>query len=671
MWPAMLLAQDTARTLDTVVVTAAPLPSDRLRQPSATSVVDGDALRARNPLFSTEEALRGIPGVSVRDRQNAAQDLQLSIRGAGARSAFGMRGVRVIVDGIPATMPDGQSQLGHLDLGTLQRLEILRGPLAILQGNAAAGVIVATTERGREPTGFDADTGMDSLGQRRWGAGMSTAAGTWDLRAGIGRLWGDGMRAQSASEREHANLRSGFEHAALGRIDLIVNHVRQFAQDPQGLTRAELEQDPTLAAPAALAFDTRKYSRQDQAGFAWHKDLSASSAINVAVYTGSRDILQFQSIPVATQAAPGHGGAVIGFDRRYDGVDANWRHRGSNGWRASAGLTREHMREDRRGWENFVRDTRSTVLGVRGVLRRDERNLLRADGAYVQVQWPLAEAWSLDAGLRHSRIDVASRDRFLGNGDDGGSLRFVRSSPVAALHWHSRGPLALHLAWGRGFETPTLNELAYAPVGDGPNRALRPAVSSQWELAGRWVDGAQEWNWALFDVRSRDEIVVASSSGGRTTYRNAASGVRRGAELGWTLRGDRWDAALASTWLDARLQDAGSVTERLPGTARAWGSAELRYRLANDVAIGIGVDASTAIEAGAGVRAPGFAKWHLLASRAWTWRGRHVQGFARIDNVLDRRFAGSVIVAQAQGRYFEPAPGRSLVIGIEVATGER
>ncbi|RZA20071.1 MAG: TonB-dependent receptor [Lysobacteraceae bacterium] len=666
LMPRPLLAQDVPATLDAIVVRGAPLPSAPLRQPSAVSVVEAEAVRARAPSLSAEEVLRTIPGLAVRDRHNAAQDLQLSVRGAGARSAFGMRGMRIVVDGIPATMPDGQSQISHLDLGSLQHLEVLRGPLSVLQGNASAGVIVAETERGEAPATLRLAGSGDSTGQWRWGLGGSMAGERWDLRLGLARQAGDGFRQQSASTKSQGNLRFGWQDERLGRVDVVLNSLDQQALDPQGLTRSELDATPWKAASSALLFDTRKDTRQDQLGIAWRNDFSERNGAALALYGGSRAVTQFQSIPVATQAAAGHGGGVIGLDRDYGGLDAKWFHRSSSGVRAVVGIARERMQEHRRGWENFVQDAAGLRLGVRGRLRRDEDNRLRSTDAYAQLQWPLSPALSLDTGLRHSRIDIAVRDRFLANGDDSGDVQFRRSLPVAALHWHPATGRALHLAWGRGFETPTLNELAYRPTGDGPNRGLRPAVSSQWELGGSIAQGQRQWTAAWFDIRTRDEIVVDGSSDGRTTYRNAAHTVRRGLELGWTWRSTRWQADAAWTWLDASLRDGASGDARLPGTARGWGAMDLQYALRNGLRVGSGMDASRRIETGGNARAPGAVTWHLFGRRTWDVGRSRINAFVRVDNLFDRRYAGSVIVGQAQGRYFEPAPGRSVALGFEL-----
>ncbi|RZA15658.1 MAG: hypothetical protein EOP93_16600, partial [Lysobacteraceae bacterium] len=410
LMPLRALAQDAPRTLDALVVRGAPLPSAPSRQPSAASVVEAEALRARSPSLSAEEVLRGIPGLSVRDRHNAAQDLQLSVRGAGARSAFGMRGMRIVVDGIPATMPDGQSQISHLDLGSLQRLEVLRGPLSVLQGNASAGVIVAETERGEAPATWRIAGSGDSTGQWRSALGGSMAGERWDLRLGLARQGGDGFRQQSASAKTQGNVRLGWEDARLGRIDVILNSLDQRALDPQGLTRSELDATPWNAAPSALLFDTRKDTRQDQLGIAWRNDFSERNGAALALYGGRRAVTQFQSIPVAAQAPAGHGGGVIGLERDYDGLDAKWFHRSPAGVRAVLGVAREHLQEHRRGWENFVQDADGLRLGVRGRLRRDEDNRLRSTDAYAQLQWPLSQELSLDTGVRHSRIDIAVRD---------------------------------------------------------------------------------------------------------------------------------------------------------------------------------------------------------------------------------------------------------------------
>lgn len=664
--PSPLLAQETARTLDAIVVRGAPLPSAAMRQASAVGVVEGEYVREHAPSLSAEEVLRGMPGLWVRDRHNAAQDLQIAVRGAGARSAFGMRGVRIVVDGIPATMPDGQSQLSHLDLGTLQYLEVLRGPLSVLQGNASAGVILASTERGEAPPTIRLAGSGDSTGQWRWGLGGSMAGERWDLRVGAARQGGEGFRQQSAALKSQGNLRFGWDGERAGRVDIVINSLDQEALDPQGLTRGELDTSPWKAAPSALLFNTRKSTRQHQAGLAWQKTVSERNAAAVSFHGGNRAVLQFQSIPVETQRAPGHGGGVIGLDRGYGGLDAKWFHRSASGIRSVVGVAYQRMQEHRRGWENFVADASGTRLGIQGRLRRDEDNRLRGTDAYAQLQWPLGEVLSLDTGARHSRIDIAVRDRHPGNGDDSGSLRFHRTLPVAALHWHPAPGRAMHLAWGRGFETPTLNELAYSPDGDGPNRQLHPAVSSQWELGGSVAEGLQRWTAAVFDIRTRDEIVVDSSSGGRTTYRNAAHTLRRGLELGWTWRGMRWQSDVAATWLDARLQAGQASQQRLPGTARAWATVDLEYALPAGWSAGGGLDASTAIETGSSVRAPGAVLWNLFVRRAWNVGRTRINAFARIDNLFDRRHAASVIVAQAQGRYFEPAPGRSLAIGFEL-----
>ncbi|RZA13540.1 MAG: TonB-dependent receptor, partial [Lysobacteraceae bacterium] len=225
---------------------------------------------------------------------------------------------------------------------------------------------------------------------------------------------------------------------------------------------------------------------------------------------------------------------------------------------------------------------------------------------------------------------------------------------------------ALHLAWGRGFETPTLNELAYRASGDGPNRDLRPAISSQWELGGSIARGLHQLTAAWFDIRTRDELVVDGSSDGRTSYRNAAHTVRRGLELGWTWRSARWQADAAWTWLDASLRDGSSTNARLPGTARGWGAIDLQYAFRNGFDAGGGMDASSPIETGGNARAPGAVTWHLFARRNWDVGRSRINAFVRVDNLFDRRYAGSVIVGQAQGRYFEPAPGRTLALGFEL-----
>ncbi|ODS61432.1 MAG: hypothetical protein ABS41_13050 [Arenimonas sp. SCN 70-307] len=682
--PALAAAGAPPAVLDPVVVTATAGERPRSQVPAAVDVIDGEALRLARPALSLAEALPRVPGVVVRDRQNQAQDLQLSIRGFGARASFGVRGLRLYSDGIPATMPDGQGQVSHFALPAAERIEVLRGPFSALHGNASGGVVSVTTAMpaGAPRTEVEGLGGADGL----WRLGASWA-GSLDeddrhrLRVDWQRAAADGYREHSAWQRDAAQLAWRAQLPQSGELRLLANHLELEADDPQGLTAAQLAGNRRAASAGALQFDTRKTVSQQQLGARWRQPVTGAHELSLSAWTGRRQTFQVLSVPVAAQASPGSGGGVIDLDRDYAGADLRWQWQPSDALTLTAGALHERAEETRRGFENFI----GGQLGVVGALRRDEDNRVTGDDAYAQLDWALAERWRLGAGLRHSQVRFASRDRYVrpGNPDDSGALRYSRTTPVLGLLFAGGEDWSVYANAGTGFETPTFAELAYrSDGGSGLNEALRPARSRHVELGARGATAALRWDVALFQARTEDELFVLSSLGGRSVFGNAGLTRRRGAEFYFEAQlAPDWRLAASGTWLDARQRRDVCTTpacapgqrrlvagNRLPGVAERSAWAELRWDAG---------EATTALfeaRATSGyfaddlntARAPGHALLGLGVEHRFG-RGQRFTAWARVDNLLGRETIGSVIVNEANGRYFEPAPGRTLMLGLRLS----
>ena len=650
-----------------VVVTATRSETPAFDVPAS---IDRAAPGSDRAGVNLSESLGGVPGLLARDRQNYAQDTQLSVRGFGARASFGIRGVRLYVDGIPATMPDGQGQISHVDLNSAERIEVLRGPFSALYGNSSGGVLQVFTEDGAGPPFVQASVAAGSDGLSRTGLKAGGSFGAVDLLASTSRFRTDGYRAHSAAERTLANARLGWKPDADTRITLVANHVDlPRAQDPLGLTRAQADADPRGVDPVAERFDTRKTTRQSQAGVVAERRFG-SAALRVMVYGGERATEQFQAIPTAPQASPLHPGGVIQLDRRYQGGDLRWTDTtrlGEGSLQLVAGVAHDRLEEHRRGRQNFI----GSVLGVEGALRRDERNEVRNTDPYAQAAWQFTPDWTVHAGVRRSSVRFDSHDDYVvgTNPDDSGGARYGATLPVLGLMFAASRSLHLYATAGKGFETPTLNELSYRPNGaTGLNFALQPAKSDNVEVGAKWRDETfGRIDAALFETRTKNEIVTLASSGGRTTFRNADGTRRRGAELNWSQDwGPAWRAQAAATWLDAVYRGGAAAGLKLPGVAPSALYAALQYappqgwRAAIDVrAIGrvMANDANT--DAAAAHALLGASLGYTLRSEAW-----ELAGFVRGDNLADRRVIGSVIVNEANGRYFEPAPGRTWTAGL-------
>lgn len=682
------VAQESLKTLDRVQVIATRTPRATAEVPASINVIEGADFETDSLGATLSEKLATVPGLLARNRQNYAQDEQLSIRGFGTRSSFGIRGVRLYVDGIPATMPDGQGQVSHFNLATAQRIEVLRGPFSALYGNASGGVLQLFTADGDAPGSIGAGLAGGSDGQQRISLDARGARESFDYNLGLTHFATDGYREHSRAERTSLNGKVNVPLEEGSRLTLLVNALESpHTRDPQGLTREQFETDPRQASAGAQAFNTRKSVSQQQLGAVFEHDVADDSQLRLLAYGGERHITQFLSIPVGTQRNPLSGGGVIDLRAPYAGMDARWSRQAS--WLRRplewvVGVNFDTQRQQRRGYENFVGD----ALGVRGALRLDQNDRVEAFDQYAQATWYADDAWSLMAGLRRSAVTFRSRDRYItaANPDDSGRVRYNATSPVLGANYRLRPALHVYAAYGHGFETPTFNELGYrADGGSGLNFGLQPARTRSGEVGLKLdrPDGLRS-EIALFRADTRDELAVATSAGGRTTFQNAGHARRLGAE--WSAGvplAELWRASIALTYVDAHFRD-GFLTcastpcstpntlvpanTRIPGVPRITAYAALRW--GGELGWHARVDGqyvgAVAVNNTGDERANAYAVFGV--SGGYGFRAARSEGrvFLGVGNLFDRRYAGSVIVNESNRRYFEPAPGRNFVAGVEL-----
>lgn len=666
-------AQDAAPLLPEVTVSATRVEHDSFDLPAAIDSIGQRTIREGNPQVNLSEQLGRVPGVVVQNRQNYAQDLQISSRGFGARSGFGVRGLRLIADGIPATMPDGQGQAASFSLSSAQRIEVLRGPFSSLYGNAAGGVIQIFTADGPRIPELSGSVLAGSYGTTKFGVQAGGTAGPVNYLIDTSRFDTNGYRDHSAAQRTHTNAKFKIDAGNRGTVTVVVNALDQpETQDPLGLTAAQVAQNRRQAVAAAYTFNTRKSVAQDQAGVVYDLPLSERDNLQARIYLGNRQVTQHLGFNGGGALA---AGGVVDLDRGYGGVGLRWTREttlAATPLIFSAGADADRMAERRSGFLNNN--------GVTGGLQRNEDDTVVNTDYYAQAEWRFASSWSLLAGVRHSRVNFESRDFYITglNPDDSGSVRYARTTPVAGVTWRMTPAVNVYANWGKGFETPTFAELAYRPGGTtGLNFALQPADSVHRELGLKMLVGeTSRFNASLFHINVSNEIVVNSSSGGRTDFKNAARTEREGMELLWEGRIAReFTLLVAYTRLNARFAQSfssgtGTVNagNRLPGVPATTLYGELVWRH-----VASGFHAALEGRHNAKVHtddlnseaASGYAVWNVRAGfeqRSGAWR---FSEFLRVDNAGNRAYIGSVIVAETNRRFYEPAPGRSVMIGAQ------
>ena len=677
----LLAGPVSAQNLDDVVVSASRSAQRSFDTPAAVQGVTREDIQGGGPQINLSESLVRVPGLIILDRQNYAQDLQVSIRGFGARSAFGIRGIRLLIDGIPATTPDGQGQGSSISLPSTDRIEVLRGPMALLYGNSSGGVIQAFSKAAPKKPELTYQYYTGSNGLHRADYQWGDTLGSVGIVADYSTFSTDGYRVNSAAERKQFNGKVTFDMNDALRVNLVFN---QFdmpqALDPLGLTSAQLMADPSQAGNNAVRYNVRKAVLQNQWGGSATYAINQDHSMTARAYYGTRDNLQYQAGTTAN-------GAWTGLNRNYFGVGLQYNARSV--WanlpvQWAAGYEFDRSRE--------FRQAGPSLNGQKtGQPSRSEDNQSDNSDFFVQGQALLSERLSLVAGLRSSTVRFSSEDYFLADRNDGsGNVSYQATTPVLGFTYHALPELNLYANYGKGFETPTLAEMAYkngtgSTVAGQFNTALNASNSQHYEVGSKWVPNAvSRLDFALYQIDTVDELVVLRSVAGQTSYKNAPGTSRTGWELsGSTQFTPHLALSASASMIDAHYAQAftsGTTAvdagKQLPGIPQSFLYSELAWTLSPLAARGPQPGlrlAAELVQAGRiyandtnSESADGRTILNLSASHRWLWNKGDITAYARLNNVSDERYVGSVIVNQAARQYFEPGLPRNWTVGLSL-----
>jgi iron complex outermembrane receptor protein len=675
----------SAQSLSEVVVSASRAQQRSFDTPAAIESIDRDTIESAGPQVNLSESLNRVAGLTILNRQNYAQDLQVSIRGFGARSAFGIRGIRLLVDGIPATTPDGQAQGSSIALPSIERIEVLRGPLAQMYGNSSGGVIQAFTREAPEQAEFSAQLYTGSFGMQRSDWQYAGRVGRYGLVADYSTFETNGFRANSQAERKQFNGKLSFEPNEKTRVNVVLNLFDMpLAQDPLGLTAQQLAADPELAGTNAVSRRVRKIVSQNQLGSSLTHNIDTERSVTARVYYGRRSNLQYQAGIFGVTPT----GAWVGLERAYYGTGLQYNAKTKIAqipvtW--VAGYEFDLSREERQAG--------AAALGEKTSTTRNEDNQASNSDFFLQATALVSEKVSLVTGLRRSAVRFNSADHYLSDGNGSGAVKYRATNPVLGLSYHATDALNLYANYGKGFETPTLAEVAYsgtrAPIF---NTTINASRSQHYELGSKWAPAPQSrLDFTLFQIKSSNEIVVQSSEGGNSTFKNAPSTLRTGWELaGRTLLNSHISATLSASMINARYSQgftSGSglnittVSEgnKIPGIPQNFLFSELlwssqvqdgpkpKQRLGSQVGAELTRAGKLYANDNNSAAADGYTTLNLKASQGWRLGTSTLTAYARVDNLSDKRYTGSVIVNQASSQFYEPAPGRNWTLGLRLA----
>jgi len=636
-----------------------------LTAPYAISVSRRDALDARGQM---QDVLAGVPGVFVTNRNNPTQDPRIVIRGVGARTAFGVRGVRVLHDGIPLTVADGQTPLDYLDAESLDRIEVLRGAASALYGNAAGGV-VSFSSPSLDRAGFEAGTLAGSFGLRRVSVRAAGGDGAWRYAAGASRTADAGFREHSRQRVTRASARARRSSGASSFTASLLAFDMPVAENPGALTAAQLATDRRMAEPLAVAREAGKQVRHLQAGVTYGRDLSGGD-VSATIFGGHRDL----DNPLTF--------AEIELDRKSGGLLLRASRRAARAARFTLGLDAQTQRDDRREFENCrdaVTSSARCPAGPteRGRLRRAQRELVSSLGPYVAGEVVLAGLARVSAGVRADIITFDVRDRLVTSTDpdESGSRSMRAISPQFGVLVPIGPDAAVYANVAAAFETPTATELGNKPDGSaGINTTLEPQRSRTIEAGAKGRFRRIHYDFAAFNTAVRDELVPfeTAAGAGRRFFRNAGGTRRRGAELSLGTRMGPLELRSAATYSDFEFTEFETPTANLagktiPGVPARFGEISATWA-ARFVAVGAAgrFASSVFVDDANTTRAPGYEILNLRARGTIAAGRASLAPSLAVENVFGREHVGAVIVNAAGGRYFEPAPGRAVVASLTV-----
>jgi iron complex outermembrane recepter protein len=675
------LKPDSTRVRQLPEITVTRAPETLQRVPYAVAVLDSNAFQRGQQTVGIDEALNNLPGVVVSNRYNFSLDQRISIRGFGSRSNFGVRGLKILLDGVPQTLPDGQSQLTNVDFANIDRAEVLRGASSSLYGNASGGVISLRTERAAPGSFAQRIRVNGGSGKRdnddfyKWQSWTSARSGNASGTLSVSQFKPGGFRQHSAAEFRQLN--GGLDYAlsgsTIGTLRLSLADDPE-AQNPGALTQTEYQINPDSAAASNILRGADKDAQQYQLAMGLRNVDASGNEYEATVFGLLRYLANPLAAPPPTNVTP-TSGTYVDIDRAVGGLRGSMsRGLGSaeSSPRLTAGFDVQRMRDDRRNLRSEAGAPTSEVF-------LDQQEKVTELGPFAQLQWSPQREFLVSVGARYDWVRFDLADRFLADGDDSGDKTMAAASGNVGLSWSVNDKFVPYLNVSTSFETPTTTELVNKPDGTGGlNPDLGPQRAVNYEIGARGQpDPRITYSVALFLGRISDAIVQQAEIGGRAFFQNAGKTHNDGAEVGLsvspvqglTLNG-------AYTYAHYRFTDYvladGTVLNgnRLPGLPEHFWRLGLRTSLPFDFYLDADHTLSSSIVAddantiwvdawGAGVTNARFG---------WNGRAGQIQiaPFLGVNNLWDRRYVGSVTLNGAFGRVLEPSPRRVIYLGTEI-----
>ncbi len=646
-------------SLDEIVVTVTRIESAVRDVARSISLVNKDRIQNATQQLGLDEVLAGIPGLYMQNRYNFSQDLRVALRGFGLRSNFGIRGIKIFVDEIPETVPDGQAQVDSIDLGSAERIEVLRGPASSLYGNASGGVISIVSELGGSEPYVEGKLAGGELGYEKYQLKAAGRLNRIDYLFNASHQDFEGYREHSSSSGDLVNSKARLNLSGGDSLTIVFNHTDQpDEQDPGGIDAIQAAADPRSAHSQNVLFNAGEELSQQRFGLVYRTD-GLGGDLLLRNYYVWRDF---------ANRLPFVGGGSVDLDRFFYGIGAQYSlsKLGSSKLNLTIGFDLDRQDDDRRRFDNNQ--------GVLGRLVFDQEEQVDSTGVYVQGQYRFKTSWSINAGLRYDDLHYAVRDQFLADGDDSGRRDFSEVSPSVSVSYRA-GSNTVFASYSSSFETPTTTELANPDGSGGFNQAINAQKADNYEIGWRGAKQNLSYEFAVFQIDLTDELIPFELAAfpGRTFYSNAGSSSRTGVELAmsWDM-GSGFNTDVSYTWsefeFDSFVDDSGNdfSGNHLPGLPRHFGYLGVHYESEKGVSGTLELVYSGKLFANTAntVKVPGYTVANFRVSQEFGRGNWTLRPYLGINNLFNERYNSNIRINAFGSRHYEPAPTRNLYAGV-------
>ncbi len=657
--------------LEEIVVTATRVERPLNRVPLAVSAVGKEEIQLGRQELGLDESLARVPGLFMQNRYNFAQDLRISIRGFGSRANFGIRGIKVFADGIPVTLADGQSGTDDLDIGSAERIEVIRGPSASLYGTASGGVISVTTEDGPETPFAEAKITAGAYDHQKYQFKTGGQYDKLNYLVNVSHLTMDGYRDHSEVQHSLVNSKFRYDIDDSSDVTLIVNAVNSpTANDPGGVTLADVAADRRQAQARNLSSNAGEEFDTQRIGLVYDKSFNDNHQIRLRGYHLWKDFQTF--IPIGTHIPFVGNDGVVEFDRKFYGGGAKYTWDGSFLGHANTltiGFDADIQKDDRQRFLN--------VAGVKGAMTFDQLEKAESYGFYFLNEFSITDTVQLNFGGRYDMLDLSVDDRYLVNGDQSGELEFNEFSPSVGLIWSFTPSMNVYANYASSFETPTFTELGTPAqelnvnLGGFNNVNAQQARSFEIGIKGTLLDRIR-YDIAAYNMDVNDEITNIVSIANRAFFENADTD-RKGLEVG--VKADLMEGldltvayTLSDFTFDSFPNSPAAVGEWIPGIPMHQVYAELAYT--HESGFYVAWDALYVgkfyVDNANTTKVDPYWVSNIRVGGDFEYSDVTVSPFLGVNNLFDEKYFSNVRINAFGGRAFEPAPEIHLYGGVNI-----